>query len=65
MPNQNVYVPEAEMAVWHAARRVARKHGVSLHRVVTDALQQDLRRADAEGPLRPADPFADVAADAA
>lgn len=65
MPNVNVYVSEAEKPLWDAARRVAHKHGTSLNRVLADALRGDLRRADAEGPIRPADEFADIAADAA
>jgi hypothetical protein len=65
LPNTNVYVPEAERPLWDAARRVARKHGVSLHRVLADALKNDLTRADVEGPLRPIDEWADIAADAA
>jgi hypothetical protein len=65
LPNTNVYVPEAEKPLWDAARRVARKHGVSLHRVLADALKNDLPRADADGPLKPADEWAAIAADAA
>lgn len=65
MPNLNLYIPEAEMPLWDAARRVAKKHGVSLHRVAADALKADLSRADTEGPLRPTDEFAHIAADAA
>lgn len=65
MPNTNVYVPESERPLWEAARRVARKHGVSLHRVIADALKTDLARADADGPLKPADEWAAIAADAA
>lgn len=65
MPNLTVYVPDAEIGLWNAARRVAKRHNTSLHRVLADALRQDLRRAEAEGPIEPADPFADIAADAA
>lgn len=65
MPNLNLYVPEPEIGLWEAARRVAKLHGVSLHRVVADALAQDLRRAESEGPIKPVDPFADIAAEAA
>lgn len=65
MPNRTVYVPDSETSLWDAAQRVARLHGVSLHRVIADALSQDLRRAAAEGPLKPADEWADIAAGAA
>ena len=65
MPNKTVYVPESEISLWNAAHRVAKRHGVSLNRVIADALRQDLRRADTEGPLQPADEWADIAADAA
>ena len=65
MPNLNLYIPDAEMALWDAARRVAKKHGVSLHRVAADALKADLERADAEGPLKPADEWSRIAADVA
>jgi hypothetical protein len=65
LPNTNVYVPEAEKPLWDAARRVARKHGVSLHRVVADALRNDLARADVDGPIQPGDEWAAIAADAA
>lgn len=64
MPNVNVYVSEAEKPLWDAARRVAHKHGLSLNRVLADALRNDLRRADVEGPLV-VNEWADVAADAA
>lgn len=65
MPNVNVYVSEAEKPLWDAARRVAHKHRISLNRVLADALRNDLRRADQDGPMHPADQWADVAADAA
>ncbi len=61
----NVYVSEAEKPLWDAARRVARKHGLRLNHVLADALRNDLRRADREGALKPADEFADIAAEAA
>lgn len=64
MPNVNVYVSEAEKPLWDAARRVARKHRISLNRVLADALRNDLRRADADGPMT-SNEWADVAADAA
>ncbi len=65
MPNKTLYIPDAELPLWNAAQRVARLHDVSVFQVVADALRQDLRRAAAEGPLQPADEWADVAADAA
>lgn len=65
MPNKGLYVPDAEVPLWDAAARVARKYNVSLYRVVSDALKSDLARADTEGPLRPADEWASIAADAA
>ncbi len=65
MPNVNVYVSEAEKPLWEAARRVARKHGMKLNHVLADALRNDLKRADKDGPLRLADEWADVAAEAA
>lgn len=65
MPNLTVYVPDAEIGLWNAARRVAKRHKSSLHRVLADALRQDLKRAETEGPLKPADEWADIAADAA
>lgn len=61
----NLYVPPAEAPLWEAARRVARKRGVSLYRVVSDALQHDLPRADEEPTETPADRWAHIAADAA
>lgn len=65
MPNKTLYIPDQEIPLWNAAQRVAKRHGISLHRVVADALRQDLRRADLEGPIKPADEWADIAADAA
>lgn len=65
MPNLNLYVPDAEVGLWEAARRVAKRHGTSLHRIVTDALRQDLRRAEVEGPIKPTDEWADIASEAA
>ena len=61
MPNQNLYIPASEIPLWEAARRVARKRGTSLYRVVSDALRNDLPRADAEA----TDQWAGIAADAA
>ncbi len=60
-----MYVSEAEKPVWDAARRVAAKHGVSLNRVIGDALRNDLARADAEGPIRPFASFTTIAAEEA
>ena len=65
MPNKTLYVPDDELPLWDAARRVAKRHNVSLYRVVADALRQDLPRAAEEGPLKPADEWAHIAADAA
>lgn len=61
MPNLNLYIPAAEIPLWDAARRVAARRKVSLYRVVSDALQNDLPRADSQ----PADQWADIAKDAA
>ncbi len=65
MPNKGLYIPDSEVPLWKAAERVAKKHGVSLYRVVAEALKNDLPRADAEGPVRVTDEWADIAADAA
>ena len=65
MPNKGLYIPDAEVPLWDAAQRVAKKHHVSLYRVVAEALKNDLARADAEGPVRPLDEWAGIAADAA
>lgn len=65
MPNQNLYIPAAEIPLWDAARRVARKRGTSLYRVVSEALQRDLPRADEAAADTPADPWAHIASDAA
>lgn len=61
MPNKGLYVPDAEIPLWEAAARVAKKHKVSLYRVVSDALKADLARADAEGPLKPAETWSHIA----
>lgn len=65
MPNKGLYIPDAEVPLWDAAQRVARKYHVSLYRVVAEALKNDLLRADAEGPVRASDEWSDIAADAA
>lgn len=65
MPNKGLYIPDAEVPLWDAAARVARKHNVSLYRVVSDALKADLPRADIDGPLKPAEAWQHIAADAA
>lgn len=65
MPNKGLYIPDTEIPLWDAAQRVAKKHGVSLYRVVADALKNDLPRADTEGPIKAADEWADIAAEAA
>lgn len=62
MPNLNLYIPDRDIPLWDAARRVASKRGVSLGRVVSDALSEDLPRQDAE---QPAEKWAAIAADAA
>lgn len=65
MPNKGLYIPEAEVPLWDAAQRVANKYGVSLYRVVAEALKNDLPRADREGPVKPDETWARIAADAA
>jgi hypothetical protein len=65
VPNQNLYIPAAEIPLWEAARRVARKRGTSLYRVVSEALQRDLPRADEDLTASPAEQWAHIAADAA
>lgn len=65
MPNKGLYIPDSEVPLWDAAQRVARKHGVSLYRVVAEALKNDLPRADAEGPVKSSDEWSRIAADAA
>lgn len=65
MPNKGLYIPDAEMPLWKAAERVAKKHQVSLYRVVAEALKHDLPRADAEGPVQPSDEWAHIAAEVA
>lgn len=62
MPNINLYVPDREIPLWQASRRVAHKRGVSLGRVVSDALTHDLPRQATE---EPSDEWAAIAADAA
>lgn len=61
MPNKTLYVPDADISLWEAAQRVARKNGTSLYRVVADALKNDLPRAAAEADDKPADPYAHIA----
>lgn len=63
MASLNLYIPKQETELWDAARRVARKRGISLYRVVSDALQNDLPRA--AGATTPAEQWAEIAADAA
>lgn len=65
MPNKGLYIPDSEVPLWKAAERVAKKHGVSLYRVVAEALKNDLPRADAEGPVKPDETWSHIAADAA
>ena len=62
MANLNLYIPDRDIALWEAARRVATKRGVSLGRVVSDALVEDLPRQDAE---QASQKWAAIAADAA
>lgn len=65
MPNKGLYIPDAEVPLWDAAQRVAKKYNVSLYRVVAEALKNDLSRADAEGPVRTTDEWAGIAAEVA
>ncbi len=65
MPNKGLYIPDAEVPLWDAAQRVAKKYNVSLYRVVAEALKNDLPRADAEGPVRVSAEWDGIAADAA
>jgi hypothetical protein len=65
MPNKGLYIPDAEVPLWDAAQRVAKKYNVSLYRVVAEALKNDLPRADVEGPVRSLDEWSGIAADAA
>jgi hypothetical protein len=65
MPNKTLYIPDDEIPLWEAAQRVAAKRRTSLYRVVSEALQRDLPRADAEADHKPSDPWARIAADAA
>lgn len=65
MPNKGLYIPDAEIPLWDAAQRVAKKHKVSLYRVVAEALKHDLARADTEGPVAPSREWDGIAADAA
>jgi hypothetical protein len=65
MPNKGLYIPDAEVPLWDAAQRVAKKHRTSLYRIVADALKADLERADAEGPLKPSENWSHIAADTA
>ncbi len=65
MPNKTFHIPDDEIPLWAAAQRVADKRRTSLYRVLSDALQHDLPRLDAEAQDRPADPWAHIAADAA
>jgi hypothetical protein len=62
MPNLNLYIPDREVPLVNAARRVAGKRDVSLGRVILDALMRDLPRQDAE---QPSEKWAAIAADAA
>jgi hypothetical protein len=65
MPNKTLYIPEKETTLWDAAQRVADRRGVSLYRVVSEALTEDLPRQDATADTKPADPWAHIASDAA
>lgn len=63
MPNVNLYVPDAEMALWDAARRVAKQQNTSLYRVVVEALETELPRIAAKP--APETRWARIAADVA
>lgn len=65
MPNKGLYIPDADVPLWDAAQRVAKKHKISLYRVVADALKADLPRADSDGPLKPAETWTHIASEAA
>ncbi len=61
MPNLNLYIPQPDIPLWGAARRIARARGISVYRLVTEALQRHLP--DAE--TNPADRWNEIAKDAA
>lgn len=65
MPNKTLYIPDVEVSLWQAAQRVADRKGVSLYRVISEALTEDLPRQAAAADTKPADPWAHIAADAA
>jgi hypothetical protein len=60
---QTVYVADREKPIWDAAERIAKRDGVSLSRVVAEALADHLPRRAAQPD--PADRWAAIAADAA
>lgn len=65
MANKTFHIPADEVSFWNAAERVASKRKTSLYRLVSDTLQRELPRLDAEANDQPADPWAHIAADAA
>lgn len=65
MAHKTLYVSPGDTSVWAAAQRVADRKGISLTRVVVEALEHDLPRAAAEMDEQPTDKFGHIAADAA
>lgn len=63
MAQKNLYVSDRDKSLWKAAERVARKRGTSVAQLVVDALTDYLPRV-VDQP-EPADPWADLATDAA
>ena len=39
MPSTTLYYPDRDTPIWEAAKRVARRDGVSVSRVITEALE--------------------------
>lgn len=62
MAHKTLYVSPGDASVWAAAQRVAERKGISLTRVVVEALEHDLPRAAAELDTQPEDRWAHIAA---
>jgi hypothetical protein len=61
MPNKTFYVPDRDKPLWDAAQRIAKRDGISLYRVVADALESHLPAVATAPP--PEDRWAHIAAD--
>jgi hypothetical protein len=65
MAHRTLYVGDHDTPAWNAVDRLARKHGVSVSRIVARAIAHYLPHAEQEPELPAEDPWAHIAPDAA